>query len=87
MVYVIPAGSTSSQCFHDPSLSRLNEMDLVAAAVSGHLDPSLIVSPPGEGKMSLLALAGFTAPAFIMLSSTILSTANLVILPLASLCF
>nr|GMC57388.1 nijmegen breakage syndrome 1 protein [Ipomoea batatas] len=46
MVYVIPAGSTSSQCFHGPSLSRVNEMDLVAAAVSGHLDPSLVVSPP-----------------------------------------
>ncbi|CAH9106025.1 unnamed protein product [Cuscuta europaea] len=45
-ILVIPEISTNFQCFRDSSLSRVNEMDLVAAALSGHLDPSLIISPP-----------------------------------------
>ncbi|RAL46428.1 hypothetical protein DM860_004707 [Cuscuta australis] len=47
-VLVIPVKPTSSQYSHDPSLSRVNEMDLVAAAISGHLDPSLVISPPAH---------------------------------------
>ncbi|KAF5747451.1 putative Nibrin [Tripterygium wilfordii] len=46
VVCVIPRGSAefnSSNKFS--SLSRMNEMDLVCAILSGHLDPSMLISP------------------------------------------
>ncbi|KAL3527368.1 hypothetical protein ACH5RR_012024 [Cinchona calisaya] len=45
---VIPAGSTTSSNYPQNirSLPSVNEMDLISAVLSGHLDPSVIVSPP-----------------------------------------
>lgn len=45
---VIPAGlADGSECFRRlSSLSRINETHLICATLSGHLDPSVLVSPP-----------------------------------------
>lgn len=50
MVRVIPSGSTtSSNCSQNiRSLPSVNEMDLISAVLSGYLDPSIILAPPGE---------------------------------------
>ncbi|PIN15672.1 hypothetical protein CDL12_11682 [Handroanthus impetiginosus] len=48
LVFVIPAGSTSSTDSFNKINSRpkVNEMDLISAVVSGHLDPSIMASVP-----------------------------------------
>ncbi|XP_027178224.1 nijmegen breakage syndrome 1 protein isoform X1 [Coffea eugenioides] len=48
VVRVIPTGATSSSNGSQSirSLPSVNEMDLISAVLSGHLDPLIIVSPP-----------------------------------------
>lgn len=50
VVLVIPFGMTNnftSSCKLS-SVSRVKEKDVICAAFSGHLDPSLMVSAPGK---------------------------------------
>lgn len=47
---VVPTGLPSSTecCRKFSSLPKVNEMDLISAVLSGHLDDSIIVSAPGK---------------------------------------
>ncbi|KAM7515945.1 hypothetical protein LguiA_005528 [Lonicera macranthoides] len=45
VVHVIPGGSADSSQYVR-QLCRVNEINLICATLSGHLDPSIIVSPP-----------------------------------------
>lgn len=47
---VIPAGITSNSGSFKKfgALPTVNEMELISAVVSGHLDPSIMASPPGN---------------------------------------
>ncbi|KAK4409442.1 Nijmegen breakage syndrome 1 protein [Sesamum angolense] len=49
-VYVMPAGSTSSNGGFSKfnSVRMVKEMELISAVVSGHLDPSVMASAPGK---------------------------------------
>ncbi|KMT08098.1 hypothetical protein BVRB_6g143500 [Beta vulgaris subsp. vulgaris] len=44
LVLVIPADSTEQFCLNS-SLCKVNEINLVSAAISGHLDASILISP------------------------------------------
>lgn len=62
VVYVISKGSANKfDCVNKlSSLSRVNEMDLICAVLSGNLDPSVLISPCGRywhaDKVSLFAV-------------------------------
>lgn len=47
---VMPAGLTSSSRSFSKfiSLPKVNEMELISAILSGHLDPSIMASAPGN---------------------------------------
>lgn len=50
MVCVIPQGSNDKSGRYSKliSLSRVNEVDLLCAVISGHLDSSILISPAGQ---------------------------------------
>lgn len=50
LVCVMPAGTTSSSGNFKKfsALPMVNEMELISAVVSGHLDPSVMASAPGK---------------------------------------
>lgn len=49
-MYVMPAGmtSTSGSFKKFSALPKINEMELISAVISGHLDPSVMASAPGK---------------------------------------
>lgn len=49
-MYVMPAGMTSNNGSFKKfsALPKVNEMDMISAVISGHLDPSVMASPPGK---------------------------------------